>query len=61
MDFGFTPENGAFRREVRQFIAEHVTPDAVAPRRAGAADPEFFRKMADSRDRDEPAPQEVTE
>jgi hypothetical protein len=27
MDFGFTPENGAFRREVRQFIAEHVTPE----------------------------------
>jgi alkylation response protein AidB-like acyl-CoA dehydrogenase len=27
MDFGFTPENEAFRREVRAVIAEHVTPE----------------------------------
>jgi alkylation response protein AidB-like acyl-CoA dehydrogenase len=27
MDFGFTPENEGFRQEVRQFIAEHVTPE----------------------------------
>lgn len=26
MDFGYTPENEAFRQEVRQFLAEHVTP-----------------------------------
>jgi alkylation response protein AidB-like acyl-CoA dehydrogenase len=26
MDFGYTPENEAFRQEVRQFIAENVTP-----------------------------------
>src|SRR5712692_11308194 len=26
MDFGYTPANDAFRQEVRQFIAEHVTP-----------------------------------
>lgn len=27
MDFGFTPEQEALRREVSQFIAEHVTPE----------------------------------
>jgi 3-oxocholest-4-en-26-oyl-CoA dehydrogenase alpha subunit len=27
MDFGYTPENAEFRQEVRQFIAEHVTPE----------------------------------
>jgi alkylation response protein AidB-like acyl-CoA dehydrogenase len=26
MDFGYTPENEAFRQAVRQFLAEHVTP-----------------------------------
>jgi alkylation response protein AidB-like acyl-CoA dehydrogenase len=29
MDFGYTPEQEALRREVRQFIAENVTPDVV--------------------------------
>lgn len=29
MDFGFTPEQEALRRDVRAFIAEHVTPDVV--------------------------------
>jgi alkylation response protein AidB-like acyl-CoA dehydrogenase len=27
MDFGYTPENEAFRQEVRQFIADNVTPE----------------------------------
>lgn len=27
MNFGYTPENEEFRREVRQFIAENVTPE----------------------------------
>ena len=30
MDFGYTAENEAFRQEVRQFIAEHVTPEVQA-------------------------------
>ncbi|OGA43233.1 MAG: hypothetical protein A3G24_11245 [Betaproteobacteria bacterium RIFCSPLOWO2_12_FULL_62_13] len=30
MDFGFTPEQEALRREVGAFIAEHVTPEVVA-------------------------------
>lgn len=30
MDFGFTPENEAFRQEVRQFLADHVTPELRA-------------------------------
>jgi alkylation response protein AidB-like acyl-CoA dehydrogenase len=30
MDFGFTAENNAFREEVRQFIADHITPDVQA-------------------------------
>ncbi len=30
MDFGFTPEQEALRREVRAFIAEHVAPEVVA-------------------------------
>jgi len=29
MDFGFTPEQMALRREVRAFIAEHVTPEVI--------------------------------
>lgn len=27
MNFGFTPENEAFRQEVRQFLDEHITPE----------------------------------
>lgn len=30
MDFGFTPEQEALRREVRAFIAEHITPQVTA-------------------------------
>jgi hypothetical protein len=30
MDFGFTAENNAFREEVRQFIADHITPEVQA-------------------------------
>ena len=30
MDFGYTPEQEALRREVRAFIAEHVTPEVNA-------------------------------
>lgn len=30
MNFGFTPEQEALRREVRAFIAAHVTPEVVA-------------------------------
>ncbi len=30
MDFGFTPEQEALRREVRAFIAEHMTPEVIA-------------------------------
>ncbi len=29
MDFGFTPEQEALRRQVRAFIAEHMTPDVL--------------------------------
>jgi alkylation response protein AidB-like acyl-CoA dehydrogenase len=53
MDFGFTPENEAFRREVRQFIAEHVTPelrDELGRWRREGPGPltrELFRKLAD--------------
>ena len=53
MDFGFTPENEAFRHEVRRFIAEHVTPDLrdeLTRRRREGPGPltrELFRKLAD--------------
>ncbi|HSQ04032.1 MAG TPA: acyl-CoA dehydrogenase family protein, partial [Burkholderiales bacterium] len=30
MDFGYTPEQEAVRREVRAFIAEHITPEVMA-------------------------------
>ncbi len=30
MDFGYTAENNAFRHDVRQFIAENITPDVQA-------------------------------
>jgi len=30
MDFGFTPEQEALRRDVRAFIAEHLTPEVLA-------------------------------
>ena len=32
MDFGYTPEQEALRREVRAFIAEHVTDEVLAER-----------------------------
>ena len=30
MDFGFTPEQNALAEEVRQFIADNVTPEVLA-------------------------------
>jgi alkylation response protein AidB-like acyl-CoA dehydrogenase len=53
MDFGFTPDNDAFRQEVRQFIAEHVTPqlreELASGRRVGPGPltRELFRTLAD--------------
>jgi alkylation response protein AidB-like acyl-CoA dehydrogenase len=53
MDFGFTPENEAFRHEVRRFIAEHVTAelkDELTRGRREGPGPltrELFRKLAD--------------
>jgi 3-oxocholest-4-en-26-oyl-CoA dehydrogenase alpha subunit len=53
MDFGFTPDNEAFRSEVRQFIAEHVTPelrDELERWRREGPGPltrALFRKLAD--------------
>lgn len=53
MDFGFSPENEAFRQELRQFIAEHVTPELrqelIVGRREGRGPltKELFRKLGD--------------
>jgi 3-oxocholest-4-en-26-oyl-CoA dehydrogenase alpha subunit len=53
MDFGFTPENEAFRQEVREFLAEHVTPELRAELddqqegRAGPLAQEFRRKLGE--------------
>ena len=60
MDFGFTPEQEALRREVRAFIAEHMTPEVIAEMegqsegfgvsRSTARGPlvnELFRKIAE--------------
>ena len=30
MDFGYTPEQEALRREVRAFVAGHITPEVMA-------------------------------
>ncbi len=38
MDFGFTPEQEALRQEVRQFIAEHMTPGVQAELEKGWED-----------------------
>jgi alkylation response protein AidB-like acyl-CoA dehydrogenase len=60
MDFGFTPEQEALRRQVRAFIAEHMTPAVLAemeglnegfgvsrsPGRGPHLD-EFFRKIGE--------------
>ena len=35
MDFGFTPEQEKLRQEVRDFIAEHITPEVVAEMEGG--------------------------
>ena len=35
MDFAYTPEQEALRRDVRQFIAENVTDDAALDRAIG--------------------------
>ncbi|HZQ38009.1 MAG TPA: acyl-CoA dehydrogenase family protein, partial [Dehalococcoidia bacterium] len=54
MDFGFTPQNEAFRQEVRQFLEENVTPELRAELAArgeeGTAGPllrEFRRKLGE--------------
>lgn len=54
MDFGFTPENEAFRQEVRQFLEENITPELRAELAArgeeGTAGPllrEFRRKLGE--------------
>lgn len=53
MDFGFTPENEAFRREVRAFIAEHITAELRDELRRGRREGrgpltrELFRTLAD--------------
>jgi alkylation response protein AidB-like acyl-CoA dehydrogenase len=60
MDFGYTPEQEALRREVRQFIAENVTPDVVEEMEAqesgsgtgrrgrGPLISELFKKIGDN-------------
>jgi alkylation response protein AidB-like acyl-CoA dehydrogenase len=51
MDFGFTAENEAFRQEVRQFIADHVTPELRTELREwrlkgrGPLTKELFRRL----------------
>jgi alkylation response protein AidB-like acyl-CoA dehydrogenase len=52
MDFAYTPEQEALRRDVRQFIAENVTEDVVAeiegqdhPQGGGPKVKELFRKI----------------
>lgn len=53
MDFGFTPENESFRREVREFLAEHITPELRAELdeqqegRAGPLAREFRRRLGE--------------
>jgi alkylation response protein AidB-like acyl-CoA dehydrogenase len=54
MDFGWSPELEAFKREVRQFIAEHVTPEVqyeidhgVEEGRRGPRVAELYRKLAE--------------
>ncbi len=48
MDFSFTPEAEAFRVEVQEFVAEHVTPDVFLGTRDGTIhSPELHKKMAE--------------
>ncbi len=48
MDFSFTPQAEAFRVEVKDFIAEHLTPDVLESTREGTIhNQEFHKKMAD--------------
>jgi alkylation response protein AidB-like acyl-CoA dehydrogenase len=53
MDFGYTPQQEALRREVRQFIAEHVTPEVqgeIESELEGGRGPHYkalFQKIAD--------------
>src|SRR5437016_2679919 len=53
MDFGYTPENEAFRQEVRAFLQENVTPELraeLATREEGTAGPltqQFRRKLGE--------------
>jgi alkylation response protein AidB-like acyl-CoA dehydrogenase len=60
MDFGFTPEQEKLRQEVRDFIAEHITPEVVAEMEGGEEEgfgvsrrgrgpllSEVFRKIAE--------------
>jgi 3-oxocholest-4-en-26-oyl-CoA dehydrogenase alpha subunit len=53
MDFGFTPEHEAFKQEVKQFIAEHVTAEVMEEiergieGRRGPRVAELYRKLAE--------------
>lgn len=53
MDFGFTPEEEAFRQQVRQFLEKEVTPEVVAETELGMGwgphTREFLRKMGAKR------------
>jgi 3-oxocholest-4-en-26-oyl-CoA dehydrogenase alpha subunit len=55
MDFGFSPEHEAFKQEVKQFIAEHVTPEVMeeiehgVEGRRGPHVSELYRKLAEKK------------
>ena len=38
MNFGFTPEQEALREDVRQFIAENLTPEVIAEMEGGESE-----------------------
>ena len=60
MDFSFTPEAEAFRVEVKEFIAEHLTPDVFEGTREGTIHNQtFHKKMADRGWLDGAVPAEV--
>ena len=56
MDFGFSPEHEAFKQEVKQFIAENVTPEVQyeidhggPERRRGPKVAELYKKLAEKK------------
>jgi alkylation response protein AidB-like acyl-CoA dehydrogenase len=56
MDFAFSPEHEAFKQEVKQFIAENVTPEVQyeidhggPERRRGPKVAELYRKLAEKK------------